>query len=321
MIRRVLLLVMILVAAASPALAQGPTTTAPGPVVPPAPGLPQARLALTLPSEVPIAPTIDVTGTTDTAGRLVVIVRTDAGRVLGRVLSARVPQGPFRLRLTLADVTRPGGAVAMAILTDRTISRTEVEQRFTITPTDPNFQLALPTTWPVGSPIPLTGSITFAGRMVVVVRTLTGRVLGRVVIRLPRPGGFRTFIRLDPAARPGPIQVRAALSAGSVKVDGTATLRLMPTGPNFQLALPTTIRAGQAIPISGRVAFPGRMLVVVRAANGRVLGKQVVVVARPGSFRAILRITPAARPGPATVTASLSSGTLKAGGQAALILT
>jgi hypothetical protein len=55
-------------------------------------------------------------------------------------------------------------------------------------------------------------------------------VLARGVIRLSRPGAFRTSIRLDPAARPGPIRVRAMLSAGTLKAEGMATLRLTPAG-------------------------------------------------------------------------------------------
>lgn len=76
----------------------------------------------------------------------------------------------------------------------------------------------------------------------------------------------------------------------------------MPTGPTFQLALPTTIRAGQTIQVTGRVSFPGRMLVFARAADGSVLARQAIQVARAGPFRAMLRIAAAARPGALTVT-------------------
>lgn len=412
--RRALLVIIALVAGLLPGPASGQSPPAPtDPTPPPAP-LPQARLTLMVPATVPIAPSIRVTGSTDTAGRLVVIVRSGAGRVLGRTIRTRIAIGRFSVLVALADVTRPGDAVLSAVLTDQTISATEVEQPFRIAPvaanftlalpmsvpagaqlpvsgevtfagrmvivvrsgggrvlarrevtldrpgrfeilvrlsqvarpgrirvsailssgtlraegeaiirltrTGPTFQLALPTSLPVGAAMPVTGRITFAGRMIIVVRTPTDRVIGRGVIALPRPGGFRTFIRLDEAARPGPVVVTAILSAGSTSAQSMAGLTLRPTGPNFQVVLPTTLRAGQAIPISGRINFPGRMVIVARAASGSVLGRQAIVQARAGAFRSVLRIRAGARPGPVSVTAMLTSGSLKADGQAALIL-
>jgi hypothetical protein len=174
----------------------------------------------------------------------------------------------------------------------------------------------------LGTPVFVRGTAGEAGRVVLVIRNSNGRVLGRTVKdRVPK-GVFGALVRLNSGARPGQVTLSGVLSgAGTFEpVRDEAPLELVQIEPNFLAAFPATWPVGTPIPVKGRIAFRGRLVMVVRTAGGKPLGRAVVETARRGPFSTTIRLGSGAKPGPVTVTATLRSGNLIARGRGSLTL-
>lgn len=174
----------------------------------------------------------------------------------------------------------------------------------------PNLLLKVDPSVRVDRPVVVRGTATPAGRLVVVVRAESGRVLGRVV-RTRVAGAFGVSVPLNDAARPGPAVVAGQLTfAGAAPPVGAVTsTTIVKVEPNFLAALPGTWPAATPIPVKGRLAFPGRLVIVVRDGSGHPLGRTVVEKAARGPFARTIRLSNA-RPGTVRVSATLRSGSL-----------
>jgi hypothetical protein len=186
----------------------------------------------------------------------------------------------------------------------------------------PSLQLRVEPRIAFAATIVVRGTAGEAGRLVLVVRNANGRVIGRAVRERVRRGRFGAVVHLNSAARPGRATVSGLLTGAGAfaPVRARATLELVKIEPNFLARLPSPWPLARPIPIQGRVAFPGRMVIVVRTSAGRPLGKAVVTLARRGAFRTSLRLGAGAAPGPVVVTATLRSGSLLARGRGTLRL-
>lgn len=186
----------------------------------------------------------------------------------------------------------------------------------------PSLELQVVPTVKLGTPIFVRGTAGEAGRVVLVIRNANGRVIGRTVKdRVPK-GAFGALVRLNSGARPGRVLLSGVLSgAGAFEpVRDETPLELVETEPNFLAAFPATWPVGTPIPVKGRIAFRGRLVIVVRTPGGKPLGRAVVETARRGPFSTTIRLGAAARPGPVTVTATLRTGNLIAQGRGTLVL-
>lgn len=174
----------------------------------------------------------------------------------------------------------------------------------------------------IDRPVMIRGTAGEAGRLVVVVRNANGRVLGRTIRDPVRAGRFGLLVRLGGAARPGPVRVSAVLTgAGRFEpVRDEARSEIVAIEPNFLAAFPSPWPRRTPVPVTGRIAFPGRMVIVVRTRAGKPLGRAVVTMRRKGAFRARVRLNRSARAGAVRVTATLRSGSLIARGRGALTL-
>ena len=171
-------------------------------------------------------------------------------------------------------------------------------------------------------PVFVGGTAGEPGRLVIVVRNPNGRVIGRTVKGHVGRARFGALVRLDEGARPGPATVSAVLSGeGFEPVRAEARTEIVALEPNFLAAFPATWPKDTPVPVSGRIAFPGRLVIVVRRADGRPLGRVVVKVSRKGPFSRVIRLGPARRPGRVDLTATLRSGSLIARGGGSLVLT
>jgi hypothetical protein len=184
-----------------------------------------ATLKLTIAPEVRVDRPVVVRGVASQAGRLVVVVRSGSGRVLGRVVRTRV-RGGFGVSVPLDPAARPGPASASATLTGAgAFAPVKATARFEIVKVEPNFLAAFPTTWPASRPLPVKGRIAFPGRLVIVVRDASGAPVGRTVVEKASRGAFTRTIRLS--AGPGTIRVTATLRSGSLTARGSGTLTLV----------------------------------------------------------------------------------------------
>lgn len=174
----------------------------------------------------------------------------------------------------------------------------------------------------LGTPVFVRGTAGEAGRVVLVIRNSNGRVIGRTVKDRVAKGVFGALVRLNSGARPGRVTLSGVLSgAGAFEpVRDETPLELVKTEPNFLAAFPATWPVGKPIPVKGRIAFRGRLVIVVRTPGGKPLGRAVVKTARRGPFSTTIRLGSAARPGPVAVTATLRSGNLIARGRGRLTL-
>lgn len=173
-----------------------------------------------------------------------------------------------------------------------------------------------------GTPIFVKGIAGEPGRVAIVVRNVNGRVIGRTVKQRVGRGAFGARVRLDEGARPGRVTVSGLLTGAGAyaPVRDEVTVELVQIEPNFLTALPSPWPVDRPIPVKGRLAFPGRLVIVVRTRSGKPLGRAVVRAARKGPFTTSIRLGSGARPGPVTVTATLRSGSLIARGAGALVL-
>lgn len=186
----------------------------------------------------------------------------------------------------------------------------------------PSLDLTVAPRVKFGTPIFVRGVAGEAGRVVLTVRNANGRVIGRTVKSRVRAGAFGALVRLDEGARPGPATVSGLLTGAGAfaPVRDTARVELVRIEPNFLAAFPSPWPVGTPIPVKGRLAFPGRLVIVVRTPGGKPLGRAVVEAARKGPFTTSIRLGSGARPGPVAVTATLRSGSLIARGTGTLIL-
>ncbi|MEW6582410.1 MAG: hypothetical protein AB1416_06585 [Actinomycetota bacterium] len=184
----------------------------------------------------------------------------------------------------------------------------------------PSLRLTVDPQMRIDRPVVVRGVAGEAGRLVVVVRNANGRVLGRRV-RTRVDGAFGVAVTLNDAARPGRVTVTAQLTGAGAfpPVKATARTEILKIEPNFLAAFPTTWPASRPLPVRGRLAFPGRLVIVVRDGDGDPLGRVVVQKAARGGFVRTIRLSHA-RPGPIRVTATLRSGSLVATGRGDLRL-
>lgn len=188
---------------------------------------------------------------------------------------------------------------------------------------EPSLDLQVVPKVKLGTPVFVRGTAGEAGRVVLVIRNSNGRVIGRTVKDRVAKGVFGARVRLNSGARPGRVTLSGVLSgAGTFEpVRDEAPLELVETEPNFLTAFPATWPVDTPIPVKGRIAFRGRLVIVVRTTGGKPLGRTIVEAARSGPFSRTIRLGPGARPGPVTVTATLRSGNLLAQGRGSLTLT
>lgn len=189
-------------------------------------------------------------------------------------------------------------------------------------PPAPSLSLKLEARAKLGPKLVVHGSAGAAGRLVLAVRNSNGRVIGRVVRTRVAKGAFGAAVPLNSAARPGKVTVSAQLTgAGAFEpARASGSLELVKIEPNFLAALRSPWPVGRPMPVKGRMAFPGRLVLVARGGTGSVYGKTVVTVARKGPFTGVIRFTRSARPGAVVVTATLRSGSLIARGTGRLVL-
>jgi hypothetical protein len=186
----------------------------------------------------------------------------------------------------------------------------------------PSLDLQVAPRVKLGTPIFVRGVAGEAGRLVIVVRNTNGRVIGRTVKERVAAGAFGALVRLNDGARPGRATLSGVLSgAGTFEpVRDEVPVELVEIEPNFLTAFPATWPVGTPIPVKGRIAFRGRLVMVVRTPGGKPLGRAVVKTARPGPFSTRIRLGSGARPGRVVVTATLRSGNLIAQGTGSLVL-
>ena len=186
----------------------------------------------------------------------------------------------------------------------------------------PSLRLVVEPRIAFSTKIVVRGTASEAGRLVLVVRNAKGRVLGRTVRERVRKGRFGAVVRLNSAARPGLATVSGLLTGAGAfgPVRAQARIELVRIEPNFLARFPSPWPRARPIPVRGRIAFPGRMVIVVRTPAGRPLGRAVITLARKGAFRTSVRLGAGAAPGLVRVTATLRSGSLLARGKGTLRL-
>jgi hypothetical protein len=185
----------------------------------------------------------------------------------------------------------------------------------------PSLTLKLEARVKLGPKLVVRGVAGAAGRLVLVVRNANSRVIGRVV-RTRVEGAFGAAVPLNSAARPGRVSVSAQLTGAGAfdPARASGSLELVKIEPNFLAALRSPWPVGRPMPVKGRIAFPGRLVLVARSRTGSVYGKTVVTVNRKGPFTSVIRFSRSARPGGVVVTATLRSGSLIARGRATVTL-
>lgn len=186
----------------------------------------------------------------------------------------------------------------------------------------PSLDLQVAPRVKLGVPLFVRGIAGEAGRVAIVVRNANGRVIGRTVKDRVGVGPFGALVRLDEGARPGRATVSGVLTgAGAFEpVRDEAPVELLEIEPNFLTAFPSPWPVGTPIPVKGRIAFAGRLVLVVRTPGGKPLGRAVVKATRRGPFSTTIRLGSGAQPGRVTVTATLRSGSLIASGSGILVL-
>jgi hypothetical protein len=174
----------------------------------------------------------------------------------------------------------------------------------------------------LGVPVFVRGVAGEPGRVVIVIRNSNNRVVGRTVKDRVAAGSFGALVRLNDGARPGQVTVSATLSGAGAftPVQDQVPLELVEIEPNFLTAFPATWPVGTPIPVKGRIAFRGRLVIVVRTRGGKPLGRAVVETTKRGPFSTTIRLNSSAKPGPVTITATLRSGNLLARGSGGITL-
>lgn len=76
--------------------------------------------------------------------------------------------------------------------------------------------------------------------------------------------------------------------------------------PSLDLKVAPRVKLGPPIFVSGTAGEPGRLVIVIRNTNGRVIGRTVKERVNAGAFGALVRLNSGARPGTATVSGVLS---------------
>lgn len=160
--------------------------------------------------------------------------------------------------------------------------------------------LVVPRTAPVGGPVRVRVRAFQASRIVVVLRrdfrdqdrVRRSRVIGRQVVRFPKPGTRWVKVPLNSGARRGLVGVAAtARTPGLGPGFAQAALRLVGADPTA-ISAPPTLRAGaNRITVTTRRA--GRVVVVARTESGRVVGKSVFVAGSAGRRTIALTLAPA----------------------------